>query len=161
LYKDLTGKKYNMLTVIGLSEIRTNFKGRKDAYWLCKCNCGNEKVIIAKSITTGGAKSCGCLFEKQKKDLREKNLKDSFINNTKVELIMKTDSNKNNKSSGVRGVYYAKHCSRWYSKFTYQDKDYFLGYFDTVEEAEKAYKIAKNNLCGDFLKSIGKEVANA
>lgn len=160
MHKDLTGKKYNMLTVIGLSEIRINSRGKKDAYWKCKCDCGNEKVIIASSITTGGSKSCGCLLKKQVEDLHKKNLKHSFINNTKVELVLKNDSNRNNKTSGVRGVYYAKHCCRWYSKIMYQGQNYFLGYFDTIDEAEKAYKIAKNNLCSDFLKSIGKEVAS-
>lgn len=158
MYKDITGKKYNMLTVIGLKEIKIKENGRKDAYWICRCDCGNEVVALGTSLKTSNTKSCGCLLKKQMDDLYKKNLKQSFLNSTKVELILKTDSNKNNKSSGVRGVYYAKHCSRWYSKIRYQGKSHFLGYFDTIDEAERAYKIAKENLCSDFLESIGKEV---
>lgn len=29
--------------------------------WLCKCDCGVEKDILANSLISGGTKSCGCL----------------------------------------------------------------------------------------------------
>lgn len=47
--EDLTGKKYGKLTVIKFIE-------RKDTsyYWLCKCECGNEKIVTAsKNILVG------------------------------------------------------------------------------------------------------------
>ena len=43
-FKDLTGIKFNRLTVLKFShrELRNN-KWRY--YWLCKCECGNEILI--------------------------------------------------------------------------------------------------------------------
>lgn len=38
--QDLTGQKFNKLTVIKFS----HFDKKKNSYWLCKCDCGNEKV---------------------------------------------------------------------------------------------------------------------
>lgn len=50
---DLTGKKFNWLTVIKLDGF-----GDYGSRWLCKCDCGNEKLInrtnLRKTI------SCGC-----------------------------------------------------------------------------------------------------
>ena len=36
--------------------------------WKCKCDCGNEKIIRYYKISTGLAKSCGCLHDKIAKE---------------------------------------------------------------------------------------------
>lgn len=54
--ENLTGKTFNRLTVI-------SYAGRdafKKAEWLCKCQCGNEKVIAGSCIKSGHTSSCGC-----------------------------------------------------------------------------------------------------
>lgn len=53
--RDLAGQKFNRWTVISFSHI----KNRK-AYWFCRCDCGEERIIMGSSITTGGSQSCGC-----------------------------------------------------------------------------------------------------
>jgi len=64
LYTNLKGKIFGILTVIKESERDKNGKRT----WLCKCECGNEKVIEASSLMKGYTKSCGCLKHK-KQDL--------------------------------------------------------------------------------------------
>lgn len=54
---NLIGEKYNYLTVIGVDRV---VKG-KGTYWKCKCDCGNETVVIGQSLRNGHTKSCGCL----------------------------------------------------------------------------------------------------
>lgn len=54
--KDLTGQKFNRLTVIEFSHT----KNRK-SFWMCECICGNKKVIRSDSLKDGNVKSCGCL----------------------------------------------------------------------------------------------------
>ena len=53
--EDLTGKVFADLTVLRRAE---NRKGR--TCWLCRCICGNEKVVLAKDLKSGKVKSCGC-----------------------------------------------------------------------------------------------------
>ncbi len=54
---DLTGNRYNKLTVIGV--------GGKDNYgkflWECVCDCGNHTFIDSYRLKSGITKSCGCL----------------------------------------------------------------------------------------------------
>lgn len=51
-FQDLTGQKFNRLTVI-------KYLGHQK--WLCKCICGNDCIVISQNLTTGHTKSCGCL----------------------------------------------------------------------------------------------------
>jgi len=42
--------------------IRRNYPNRGEhSYWLCKCDCGKEKIIRGNDLKTGRTKSCGCL----------------------------------------------------------------------------------------------------
>jgi len=53
--KDLTGKKFGRLTVIGFDHV-----GKGYLHWLCDCECGKTKVVIGSSLRNGNTKSCGC-----------------------------------------------------------------------------------------------------
>lgn len=53
---DLTGQKFERLTVIKPAQN----KGKRTA-WLCKCDCGNEVVVLTESLRSNNTKSCGCL----------------------------------------------------------------------------------------------------
>lgn len=52
---DLTGQKFSKYTFIRFDSMR-----RTDCYWLCRCDCGNEKVVRAQSVQSGVTTSCGC-----------------------------------------------------------------------------------------------------
>ena len=55
---DLTGQKFNHLTVIARNG--SNKKG--EAQWLCKCDCGNPNLIsvLGSNLRSGHTQSCGC-----------------------------------------------------------------------------------------------------
>lgn len=58
--KNEIGNKYGKLLVI---ERAPKPEGRpKGAYWLCKCDCGNCKVIRGADLRSGNVNSCGCLY---------------------------------------------------------------------------------------------------
>jgi hypothetical protein len=57
-FVDLTGAVYGRLTVLRLGH---RIGGRHA--WLCRCECGTEKVIASQSMRSGNTKSCGCLNE--------------------------------------------------------------------------------------------------
>lgn len=54
--KDLTGNRYGRWIVI-------EFYGRSSGKesWLCRCDCGTTKRVLAMSLLDGDSKSCGCL----------------------------------------------------------------------------------------------------
>lgn len=53
---DHTGKRFGQLLVLRRSPI----PGR-NAYWLCRCDCGRERAVCAGHLTTNKITSCGCL----------------------------------------------------------------------------------------------------
>jgi hypothetical protein len=53
---DLTGMVFGQLVAIEYSHNTPN----NAAVWLCKCSCGVEKTISARSLVSGGTISCGC-----------------------------------------------------------------------------------------------------
>lgn len=54
---DLIGRRFGKLVVISRAE---NSKDDR-SMWLCKCDCGKEKIIKGKYLLNGNTKSCGCL----------------------------------------------------------------------------------------------------
>lgn len=52
----IEGKRYGRLTV--LREVDCPGKERR---YLCKCDCGGEKVVTRNCLVTGRTKSCGCM----------------------------------------------------------------------------------------------------
>ena len=55
---DLTGKQFAHLTVL----IRAGSNRQGSVTWLCKCQCGKEKVVSSDHLTRkkSSVKSCGC-----------------------------------------------------------------------------------------------------
>ncbi len=55
-FADLTGQTFGRLTVLG-------YAGKKGgSTYNCLCTCGNTKIVLGRSLTTGATKSCGCLL---------------------------------------------------------------------------------------------------
>lgn len=61
---DLTGQKFNKLTVLKIDHIN---KKTKEASYLCKCDCGNLKIVKSAKLKNGDVKACGCLQGKIRK----------------------------------------------------------------------------------------------
>ncbi len=56
-FLDRTNMRYGRLLVIK----HAGKDKRNKHLWLCKCDCGNEKVVVADNLSSGKSKSCGCL----------------------------------------------------------------------------------------------------
>ena len=54
-YEDLTGKRFGRLVALR----REPRKGA--AFWICKCDCGNETSVNMQLLKSGATRSCGCL----------------------------------------------------------------------------------------------------
>lgn len=53
---DLRGRQFGELVVIS--------RGPQDRHkrymWLCRCSCGNEKLVHGRHLTSGATRTCGC-----------------------------------------------------------------------------------------------------
>jgi hypothetical protein len=58
LFVDITGQRFGKLTAVRVDSENKNGDG---TYWICKCDCGNEKSILGKKLRDGVSHtSCGC-----------------------------------------------------------------------------------------------------
>ena len=63
---DLTGQRYGKLTVLQEAEaIISGQGGNKTTAWLCRCDCGKNKIVATAYLRSGSTRSCGCLKKKQ------------------------------------------------------------------------------------------------
>lgn len=112
-YENLEGKRFGNLKVLNFEGVNKNQK----ATWLCKCDCGNTKTIIAGNLKNGKSISCGCV----QKDILRNNRKTHGKSNTslyklfsgiKRRCLNKNDSNFNN--YGGRGI---EICEEWLNDY--------------------------------------------
>ena len=61
---DLIGKRHGRIVVVEYLGLRKRTDGRNNKIWLCRCDCGNEKIYTTNEIQNGHIKSCGC-YKKQ------------------------------------------------------------------------------------------------
>lgn len=79
---DLTGRRVGLLTVLGyVGRHRTG-----ELYWLCRCDCGNDKTATTRGLHRKHTISCGCVKHRglifggyNKKDYGEARFNDLFL----------------------------------------------------------------------------------
>jgi hypothetical protein len=110
--KDITGKTYNRLTAIQPTDQRKN----GGIVWEFKCKCENIVYDTIANVEQGHKQSCGCL--------KNENLK---------KLHKQRNSSRSN--TGFKGVTYRKNNNKYIATIYTNKKHYYLGGYDTPEEA--------------------------
>lgn len=62
---DLTKRRFGRLLVLSRAENNKH----NQPQWLCRCDCGSEKLFRGGSLTSGTSRSCGCLNRDNKRDI--------------------------------------------------------------------------------------------
>lgn len=57
-YKDLTGKRFGSLVVVGIDALASS--KLNGIVWICSCDCGNITSVQASHLVAGNVHSCGC-----------------------------------------------------------------------------------------------------
>lgn len=163
MMKNITGQRFGRFVALEIAEPLNRTSKRN--YWLCKCDCGNEKIVSISDLTTGRTKSCGCLRKevasksgiKHQSNLkpldRDKvmiGVKKTCVYDTSLNALSKTIPSHN--TSGVKGVHWDNSRSKWQARIEFQKKQYYLGRFSNKEEAVKVRKRAEERLHDNFLK---------
>ncbi len=68
--RDLKGMKFGKLEVLEFDGYKEG-KYHRQAYWKCRCDCGNIKSVRASQLITNGVNSCGCAWfnNEEKQDI--------------------------------------------------------------------------------------------
>lgn len=54
---DIAGLRFGRLTVVA----RVGSDNNGNSRWLCSCDCGEQRNVLAQSLRNGATRSCGCL----------------------------------------------------------------------------------------------------
>lgn len=69
---DLTGQRFGRLTVVKRVESYRTHSGDTRSRYLCRCDCGEERTVLAQNLKRGKTQSCGCWRQKSPMVVREK-----------------------------------------------------------------------------------------
>lgn len=133
---DRTGEIYGRLTVV---EHVPNMPGARDtnARWLCRCECGNTKVVYGQDLKKGKVVSCGCWNQEKR---TKHGMSGTHIH--KVWIAMRDRCNNPNNPSfhnyGGRGI---KVCKRW---------DSFANFLADMGDRPAQFEIDRENNDGDY-----------
>lgn len=130
--KDLTGKRFGRLTVIGIDEGRQSRK----TYWICQCDCGKITSHRSDGLQSGSIRSCGCLKNELSAERVAKNHKHKQ-SGTRLYHIWQgmkrrcyTETSPDYQRWGGRGI---KMCDQWRDSFeSFFEWAMKSGYSDTL-----------------------------
>lgn len=66
MFKDMTGQRFGMLTVVRKDD---SFHDGKHTKWICVCDCGKTISATRDGLIRGSYKSCGCQMYKGRKGI--------------------------------------------------------------------------------------------
>ena len=143
---DLTGQRYGRLTVLGPAE---NIGDR--TAWLCRCDCGQDTVVLTRDLRRGRRTSCGCdrpVVDSSPGGYGRASL--TYVDGTCVEMI-RANTRRSNNTSGVPGVEWMSSKNKWRASICFKGRRRYLGSYEKFEDAVKARKRAEEELFDTFL----------
>ncbi len=145
---DLTGRRFGRL----VAQYPTARRDRKGSvYWHCTCDCGKEAEVTENGLVHGNNRSCGCLKrENQKRVVDQLHM----VDGTCLEWLEKRKSRSDN-TSGFRGIYCLKN-GRYRVGIGFKRERYYLGTYDTMEDAVKVRLEAEKKIHGEFVRQYRK-----
>lgn len=133
---DLTGKRFGRLTVLKFVDTDKYGKSR----YLCRCDCGNEKIVKREHLINGGTKSCGCLHKESSAYQSSRMDRSKFLKEGTNTAKIKSKKPQKNSASGVRGVSWNSKEKLWIAQMGFKGKKIYLG---CSKDFEKACQLRK------------------
>lgn len=91
--ENLVGKEFERWTVISAADPTITKSNRVHRRWMCRCECGTERVVLERSLKNGTSKSCGCYHRDEMKVIGKCNKKHGMTN-TRLYRIFKHMKNR-------------------------------------------------------------------
>lgn len=137
LLVDLTGQRFNRLTVLGRDHSR-----RARPHWLCRCDCGKEISVSGTHLKAGRYKSCGCYLADRysvAETTHVQSQKDTYNIWVGMRARCNNPRHSNYDGYGGRGIYV---CERW--------NDFQAFWSDMGPRPSSAYTLERINNDGPY-----------
>ena len=139
--EDISGSAFHSLTVVEFSHVDK----RRNACWVCKCECGRVVVVSGASLKSGHTKSCGCFaVAKSAETCRKRNTthgkrySGAYASWTGMLQRCLNPKNHKYKDYGARGIAI---CEKW--------KD-FATFYSEMGERPDGTSIERLDVDGDY-----------
>lgn len=155
-FKDLTGMRFGRLVVLEYAGVNS----ANLSLWKCKCDCGNECIVLAKTLLRGTKNSCGCLHNEITGDtFRTHGLRLHRLYRIHYDMCRRCydPRRKNYKDYGGRGI---RVCDEWYTPgvkgnpgfVAFYNWAYENGYYDQPKGTpyKKLLTIDRKNVNGNY-----------
>jgi len=133
--EDISGQRFGRLVVIRRAKVPGQSPHQ---FWECRCDCGNTTIANVNNLRNGTTRSCGCLLVENGHKVQEWNKENEYQGGVFIPALRKKIA-KNN-TTGVKGVCYNSRTGMYRAQITIKRKKYFLGEYQTLEEAAAARK---------------------
>lgn len=135
---DLDGKRFGALTALRPVSASRTTDHRPG--WLCRCDCGREKINNAASLRHGRTLSCGeCVTHDQ--HMQDLAVSNGLYDGTAVEMLRRSVNNP--EIHGVTARHQQGGQTAWIAQITLRRKNIYLGLYPTREEAFEARRAAE------------------
>lgn len=114
---DLVGKRFGKLTVIERFQSKIYPSGGGAVVYLCLCECGNQKEVLAGNLRRGHTTSCGCVQNQTRVTIHTKHgASDHRLHNIWTNMKQRCYNPKHNdyKNYGSRNI---SICDEWKDNF--------------------------------------------
>lgn len=132
-YEDLTGRRFGRLIVLERTDSHIKKNGDKQTAFLCRCDCGNVRKVLAYNLKNGHTLSCGCLsFEHRTKARTKHGETGTRLYRIWHHMKERCNDNKNARFTdyGGRGI---KVCNEWQCSYeTFREWATSNGYTDML-----------------------------
>lgn len=129
-YNKYVGLRYGKFVVLSFDHTEKQKK-----YFLCRCDCGKEKVVNIYALKSGNTKSCGCLHSEMLANQNKLHSKWNIKNQRLMQIwrAMKqrcySVTSKSYKYYGGKGI---KICDEWLNFHNFQEWALSHGYQDNL-----------------------------
>ena len=140
---NLTGQKFGHWTVLHKAPLSQPGTNGVQTGWLCRCDCGEERVLQTRLLTCGESSSCGCAARENAKERISDTVQ--HFDHTTISLLRRKTPNANSKT-GVRGVYWSNREQCYIAKIGFKGKSITLGRFSSLAKATEIRRQAEMKL---------------
>lgn len=135
---NITEQRFGSLTV--LERVGSDSRGK--ALWLCRCDCGGDKVVVGQLLRNGNVTSCGCGATRHRRHVKHGMSRSKIYSVwTNMKLRCENENDASYPWYGAKGVAV---CPEWSSSFQ--------RFYEDMGDPPEGYSLDRIDVEGHYCK---------